>query len=130
MKHLQCCLNIIIELIPIIEKIHKKDIEVPEDDINEYCKLINEKNDMKSFDTCSSLLILVKQRLQYTLRLLIKICMSKPPINKNNGKYGDVYKTCYSLTFNLENRDDFYLFVNKLVDVLNRIDDAIMKLDD
>lgn len=111
----------------MLEKIIKKEFEVPEDDINEFFKLANEKKDVKTFKSCSSLLILVKQRLQFTLRLLIKLCMNKPPINKHCGKLSEIYKTCYSLTFNLENQDDFYLFVNKLVDVLNEIDQAIKK---
>lgn len=125
LKHLQTCLSIIIELIPMLKKLSKKKLEVPEDDVKEFIKLINEKSEISSFKNCSSLLILVKQRLQYTLRLLIKLCMNKPPINKESTKLSKIYKNCYSSTFTLENQSEFYLFLDKLLEALCRIEDAI-----
>lgn len=125
LKHLQSCLNIIVELIPLLTQVVQKKLEVSEEDANEFSKLINEKQEVASFKSCSSLLILVKQRLQYTLRLLIKLCMTKPPINKESSKLAALYKTCYSLTFQLENQNNFYLYVDKLVDILSQIYDNL-----
>lgn len=59
----------------------------------------------------------MKQRLQYILKMLIKLYLSK----KNDKKFeesANFYKSNYTSTFVLESYDNFYDFVDKFASIL------------
>lgn len=78
--------------------------------------------DEVSFKSTYALLNLVRQRLQYVLRILTKLCLTKPPPNKDCPKLAEMYKSCYVLTFGLVDGLDFYALAAKLKSVLGEIE--------
>lgn len=69
----------------------------------------------------------MRQRLQYVLRILTKLCLTKPPPNKDCPKLAEVYKACYVLTFELTDGLEFYTLAEKLKTILG---DIQIKLQD
>lgn len=112
------------ELKEIIEPIADKKIEVSE---NELSPPEAKNSDQVSFKTVYALLNLVRQRLQYVLRILTKLCLTKPPPNKDCPKLAEIYKACYILTFQLVDGLEFYALAEKLKGVLGEIQ---IKLDE
>lgn len=95
-----------------------KKIEIPESEIS---PPETSSGESVSFKSCYSLLNLVRQRLQYVLRILTKLCLTKPPPNKDCPKLADIYKSCYVLTFELVEGLEFYALAEKLRGVLGEI---------
>ena len=62
--------------------------------------------DAKSFKTLFSLLKLVKSRLQYVLKTLVKTCMTKAMPGKESSKLADKFKACYKVSFCLTDELD------------------------
>lgn len=114
-KHLQHCLDITLELEEMIKLIVEKNIDISEDDTKK------ESEDAKTFNTCFSLLKLVKLRLQHVLKQLIKLCSIKPPPNKDCSKLLELYKNCYKISFDLRDDFDFSKLSETLYKVLNYI---------
>lgn len=111
-KHLQHCLEIILELEEMFKLLVEKKIDIVEDHTT------NEENeDTKTFKTCFSLLKLVKLRLQHVLKQLIKICSTKPPPSKDCSKFLELYKNCFKISFDL--KDDFSY--NELSETLYKV---------
>lgn len=108
-KHLQHCLEILLELEGMIKLLMEKKIDITEDETS-----TDENEETKTYKTCFSLLKLVKTRLQHILKQLIKICSIKPPPNKDCPKVLELYKDCFKISFEL--RDDFTY--NKLSEAL------------
>lgn len=117
-KHLQSCLDICVELKELIDLIADKKIEIPENDV---APPDTNGSEQVSFKSCYALLNLVKQRLQYVLRILTKLCLTKPPPNKDCPKLVEIYKSCYVLTFELVDGLEFYTLAGKLKTVLGDI---------
>lgn len=117
-KHLQSCLDICVELKEIVDLIADKKLEIPESDISPPGP---DAPGQGSFKSCYALLNLVRQRLQYVLRILTKLCLTKPPPNKDCPKLVEIYKSCYTLTFQLTNGLEFYALAEKLKGVLGDI---------
>lgn len=117
-KHLQHCLEIILELEEMIKLLVEKKIDIPEEDTTK-----EENEDNKTFKTCYSLLKLIKLRLQHILKQLIKISSTKPPPNKDCPKFLELYKNCFKISFEL--RDDFSY--NKLSETLCKVLNDIKK---
>ncbi|EEZ97828.2 Erythroid differentiation-related factor 1-like Protein [Tribolium castaneum] len=118
-KHLQYCLSVFIEINDMVKLVVEKKVEVPEDADGE----------KEGFKSCYALLNLIKQRLQHVLKMLVKLCLTKPPVNKDCPKLGEVYKSCYMVTFDLKDgvtRDEF---VEKLHIVLTQICDKIAEFN-
>lgn len=111
-KHLQHCLEIVLELEEMIKLLVDKKIDISEDDTTK-----DDGGESKTFKTCFSLLKLIKLRLQHILKQLIKICSSKPPPNKDCSKLLELYKNCFKISFQL--RDD--LGYNELSKILNKV---------
>lgn len=118
-KHFQCCLEILIELKHIFEQLADKKIELSEEDI---AAPAANNSEPVSFKNCYSLLNLVRQRLQYVLRTMIKLCLSKQSATKDSPKYAELYKACYILTFELVDGLEFYVLVDKLKNILGDIE--------
>ncbi|KAJ8920435.1 hypothetical protein NQ315_005303 [Exocentrus adspersus] len=114
-KHLQNCLDIVLELEEMINLLIEKKVEVAEDVAEE------ESDGNKTYKTCFSLLKLVKLRLQHILKMLIKTCLTKPPPNKDCGKLADLYKGCYTKSFELKDDLDYNTLLGKLGKVLKGI---------
>ncbi|KAK9743775.1 hypothetical protein QE152_g8325 [Popillia japonica] len=125
LKHYRKCLDIILELKSIVQMILENKIDIPEDDTKNF----KERSKESSYKNCSALFVLGKQRLQFVLRHLIKLCLSKPPINKDCAKYVDIYKNSYSLTFELENCTEFDAFINKFDNVLTKIGNYVSDIN-
>lgn len=123
-KHLQTCLNICIELTDIIDLIADKKLEIAE---SETTPPETTPTNEITFKNTYSLLNLVRQRLQYVLRILTKLCLTKPPPTKDCPKLAEIYKACYVLTFQLVDGLDFVALVEKLRSVLSEIP---VKLDE
>lgn len=97
--HYQECLEILLGLKPMLELIINKKIELDDNEI--------ENND-KSFKSVKSLVSLLQNRIQCTLRNLTKLCLLKPPINKDCCKLASTYKACYALTLKFDNKQNLY----------------------
>lgn len=100
----------------MVKLVLEGNVDVPEE---------NEEENKEGFKSCHSLLILIKQRLQHILKMLVKFCLTKPPVNKDCPKLGEIYKACYVKTFELEEgvkRDEF---IKKLHTVLTHISDKV-----
>lgn len=118
-------MSVILELRELIQMILDKKIDVAEDDLSNFL----ERSKVSSYKNCSALFVLAKQRLQFILRHLIKICLMKPPINKDCTRLVEIYKNSYSLTFDLENCNEFMKFITKFNNILIRIEDYINDID-
>lgn len=129
LKHLQNCLPIMLSLLPIVEQLHKKKIKVTEEERLEFQKLVRDQLRNAVFNSCGSLLLLTKQRLQFVLKSLIKLTLNKPPINKDCSKLMELYKECYTFSFSLEKIDDFHKFLGRLRDSLSKIKNKLNEFD-
>ncbi|KAI4459895.1 erythroid differentiation-related factor 1 [Holotrichia oblita] len=125
LKHYRKCLDIILELKSIVQMVLDHKIDIPEDDTKNF----KERSKESSYKNCSALFVLGKQRLQFVLRHLIKLCLSKPLINKDCAKYTDIYKNSYSLTFELENCTEFDAFIKKFDNVLTKIGNYVSDIN-
>lgn len=105
----------------MLELIVQGKVDVPEEDVKNF----DPKAKFTTFKSYSSILILAKQRLQSILRFSVKLSLIKPPINKDCVKLIDVYKNCYTLSFDLENCDDFNGFVKKMYVVTSEVSEKI-----
>ncbi|XP_076260625.1 erythroid differentiation-related factor 1 isoform X2 [Rhynchophorus ferrugineus] len=118
LKHLQTCLDLFIDIDEMLNLLVEKKVEIPEEtDI-----LVADVG--KSFKSLYSLLKLIKTRLQYVLKLLVKVCMSKPSPNKESPKLADIYKNCYKATFELSDElecDDLLKKLHKTLFTIKRI---------
>lgn len=103
------------ELKEIIDLIADRKIEIPETETTPTT------SEQISFKSSYALLNLVRQRLQYVLRILTKLCLTKPPPNKDCPKLAELYKACYVLTFELVDGLEFYQLAEKLKNVLGEI---------
>ncbi|XP_072386281.1 erythroid differentiation-related factor 1 [Diabrotica undecimpunctata] len=112
-KHLQHCLEIVLELEEMIDLIMNKKVEIQE--VKEEEKTDTRENNFKS---CYSLLKLVATRLQHVLKLLVKYCLTKPPPNKDCEKMSELYKKCYKLTFDLKDNLSYSDLLRELAKVL------------
>ncbi|CAG9818393.1 unnamed protein product [Phaedon cochleariae] len=115
-KHLQHCLEILFELEEMINLLQEKKVDIQEE--KEETEL---KGDEKTYKTCHSLLKLVAHRLQNTLKLLVKICITKPAPNKDCEKLGELYKKCYKITFELKDGLKYWDLLEKLGRVLRNL---------
>lgn len=100
-------------------------VDIPNEDLQDF----KERSKESSYKNCSALLTLGKQRLQFVLRHLIKLSLSKPPINKDCSKFAEIYKNSYSLTFTLENCKEFDTFIMKFNNVLIKIGNYTSDID-
>lgn len=129
LKHLQNCLPIMLSLAPIVEQLHKKKIKVSEEEKVEFQNLVRDQLRNAEFNSCGSLLLLLKQRLQFVLKSLIKLTLSKPPINKDCAKLMELYKECYTFSFSLEKIDEFPRFLGRLRDSFSKIKNKLNEFD-
>ncbi|XP_023016253.2 erythroid differentiation-related factor 1 [Leptinotarsa decemlineata] len=116
-KHLQHCLEIVLEMEEMINLLLEKKVEFQE----EIEQTEDNGEDNNTFKTCFSLLKLVKVRLQHILKLLVKICLSKPPPNKDCEKLSELYKSCYKLSFELKDSMKYSELLERLQSVLKNI---------
>ncbi|KAJ8981559.1 hypothetical protein NQ317_009819 [Molorchus minor] len=119
-KHLQNCLDIVLELNDMISLVIEKKVDISEENVAE-----EENGEKKTYTTCFSLLKLVKHRLQHILKMLIKICLTKPAPNKECCKLADLYKGCYKKTFDLSDNLDYKVLLEKLGAVLGDIKNQV-----
>lgn len=105
------------ELKEVIDLIADKKIEITEKET----KPPETTPDQTTFKSTYSLVNLVRQRLQYVLRILTKLCLTKPSPNKDCPKLAEIYKACYILTFELVDGLEFYVLIDKLKTVLSEI---------
>lgn len=76
----------------------------------------------------SSLVRLVEQRLQFVLRSLTKLCLSKTGSTKKDKESGNLaqkYKNLYSITLRDSGRDTVPAVVSHLVDVLSTVNSVL-----
>jgi len=106
--HYQECLEVLCDVKPMLQLIIENKIELDDS--------TTEDND-NSFKTLKSLIALLQNRIQCTLRNLTRLCLSKPPVNKDCPKYANIYKSCYALTLKLDNKKN----LNDVVVDINRI---------
>lgn len=118
-KHLQYCLDIFIEINSMIQLLIEKKADIPENEIDE------ENETKEGFKTCLSLLNLIRQRLQHVLKILVKLCLTKPPPSKDCPKLAEIYKACYMKALSLIDGLTCEELVNKLHEVLICIADKI-----
>ncbi|XP_057661417.1 erythroid differentiation-related factor 1 [Diorhabda carinulata] len=111
-KHLQHCLDIVLELDEIIDLLINNKLEVNDPSIEEG------ETEEDNFKTCFSLLKLVVTRLQYILKLLVKCCVTKPPPNKDCERLSELYKKCYKISFELKENLNYPDLLKKLQKVL------------
>ena len=103
--------------------IDEKKVDVPEGE--------DEENETKGFKTCLSLLNLIKQRLQHVLKILVKLCLTKPSPSKDCPRLAEIYKYCYMLSLSLQDGVKCDELMNKLHLVITQIGDKVAekKLD-
>lgn len=114
MNYYQECLDVLCDTEPMLQQIIEKKIELDD----------NTTDDVEcdgTFKTLKSLVGLLQGRIQCTLRHLTKLCLSKPPINKDCSKLTNVYKECYALTLKLDNKQNLY-------DVVVNINTVILEI--
>ncbi|KAJ8952908.1 hypothetical protein NQ318_006525 [Aromia moschata] len=104
-KHLQHCLEIVLELNEMILLLIEKKVDVSEE---------NEKSEDES-----------EERKNHILKTLVKICLTKPPPNKDCSKLAELYKNCYKRSFELKDDLDYKSLLRKLGSVLKDIEDLI-----
>lgn len=109
-KHLKHCLSIFIEIKEMLKMLEDKKVDIPED-----------KEGDNGLKTCVGLLNLIKERLQHVLKIIIKVCLIKPPANKDCPKLAEIYKSCYKLTFSLKDVVKRDQLIAKLHDILSQI---------
>lgn len=114
-KHLQCSLSILLEINEMIQLMVDKKVDVGDE------QTPSSSSDGGEYKDCTSLLNLVRQRLQHILKSLIKLCLIKPPINKQCPKLTDMYKSCYQLSFELRDGIQYDELIKKLHNVLRLI---------
>lgn len=117
-KHLQHCLDIMLELEEMITLIVEKKIDISEEETKS-------DDDSKTFKTCFSLLKLIRLRLQHILKQLIKFSSYKPPPNKDCPKLLELYKNCFKLSFDLKDDLVFSELSETLYKVLKNIKQEI-----
>lgn len=118
-KHLQQCLDIVMELRELIIQLDEKKIDINEESATE--------DEGESFKSCSSLLHLVKQRLQHILKCLIKFCSSKEAASKEYFKYIIIYKECYKFALEINENLSVIEMVHKLHLVLDKIQARLLE---
>ncbi|XP_022917617.1 erythroid differentiation-related factor 1 [Onthophagus taurus] len=126
LKYLKSGLEVILDVQEVIQMLVERKIDIPESDVAEFMT----KRKDTSYKSYSSLLMLVKQRLQFILKSLIKVCLSKPCAYKGCDQLVNVYKKCYSLTFDLEKCEEFYGFLENLNEILVKVQSILMKNSD
>lgn len=124
-KNFQGCLDILMELREMLRMLAEKKIELSAEEM----VALKQEQEAVSFKNCYSLLSLVKQRLQYILRTLVKLCMHKPPANKDCPRLAQLYKACYVTSFVLTDGLDFDILVSKLFDVLCDINHKLKEFE-
>ncbi|RZB41599.1 erythroid differentiation-related factor 1 [Asbolus verrucosus] len=123
-KHLQHCLDIFVEIDDMITLLVEKKVDIPENETE-----LDEGSELKGFRTCFSLLNLIRQRLQHVLKMLVKLCLTKPPLNKDCPKLAEVYKSCYMMSFDLKDGIVYDELLNKLHSVLKQISVKLAEFD-
>lgn len=120
---MQQCLEVFKEIKQMVDLLKEKKVEVGAEE--------TEEGDGKNgFKTCYSLLNLITNRLQHILKMLVKICLNKPPPNKDCPRLSVVYKACYMLSLKLQDGEKFNDILPKIADVLNEICVKLNELDD
>lgn len=109
-KHLQQCLDVVMEINDLIELICEKKIDTSEE-------ILDSSDD--NFKSCLSLCQLVRQRLQHILKSLIKLTTT------NNKELTKIYKDCYKFALEVGDYLNFVQLVNKLHLVLNKIKERL-----
>lgn len=112
-KHLQHCLDVVLELDEIIDLLINNKLEVNDPPVEK-----GETEEENNFKTCFSLLKHVVTRLQYVLKLLVKCCLTKPPPNKDCERLSELYKKCYKISFDLKDNLCYPELLRKLQKVL------------
>ncbi|KAG5878620.1 hypothetical protein JTB14_019523 [Gonioctena quinquepunctata] len=115
-KHLQHCLEIVLEVEDMVKLLIEKKVDAQDE--SEQTENSGEDN---TFTTCFSLLKLVKVRLQHILKVLVKICLTKPPPNKDCEKLTELYKSCYKMSFQLKDGVKFSELLQSVGKVLGNI---------
>ncbi|CAH1374318.1 unnamed protein product [Tenebrio molitor] len=115
-KHLQNALEVFLEIDDMVKLLAEKKVEVPEHEIG-----IDNDQAKEGYKTCFSLLNLIKQRLQHVLKILVKLCLTKPPLNKDCPRLAEIYKSCYMVSFELKDGVKYDQLVNKLHTVLRHV---------
>lgn len=72
-----------------------------------------------------SLVNLFRSLLQSVLLSLTKVCLAKPPVNKDCPQLGDAYKYCYALSLKLNDVQKKCDFISKLIDTLLVVENKI-----
>ncbi|KAH1012911.1 erythroid differentiation-related factor 1 [Dendroctonus ponderosae] len=114
LKHLQSAIKYFLEINKMLEMLVNKKVQVP-------VEQKTSTSDDTCFESLQSLLILIKKRLQHTLKMLIKICLSKPSPTKDSPKLAEMYKACYKVTFSLSDEADCDDLLQSLYDALVKI---------
>ncbi|KAF5299483.1 hypothetical protein FQR65_LT01064 [Abscondita terminalis] len=112
--HYQECLDILCDVKPMLQLIIDRKIEL--DDSN-----TGEENET-SFKSLKSLIGLLQNRIQCTLRQLTKLCLTKPPINKTCSELANFYKQCYALTLKLDSNQQLYDVILSINSILIEIE--------
>ncbi|XP_058791779.1 erythroid differentiation-related factor 1 isoform X2 [Phymastichus coffea] len=139
LKSYQNCIELILQSRPIIELIvdrnkasHNKKHEKPLDKTTDKEKNndnnIKEHNseENKEIEDEENLVILLEQRLQFILKSLTKLCISKNSSNqkKENENLAALYKKCYSLTLRAETLSGVNL-IKHIANVLKKIEQVL-----
>ncbi|KAL1490907.1 hypothetical protein ABEB36_011582 [Hypothenemus hampei] len=116
LKHLETCFNYFLEMDDMLELLVDKKMDVADEQKH------NEEEG--SFKSLSSLLILIKTRLQHVLKTLIKLCLSKPSPCKESGKLSEEFKVCYKATFALRDElsyDEMLVALHKALQDMKQV---------
>lgn len=95
--------------------------DVPQNELENKEELAEEEEE-------SSLVRLVEQRLQFVLRSLTKLCLSKTGSakkDKESGNLAQMYKNLYSMTLRDSDKDTMSALVSHLVDVLATVNSVL-----
>lgn len=118
-KYFMLCLQILMEIKPMLQLIVEKKIEVPQEDLTE----VQQGQEQGSFNNYQALLNLVKQRLQYVLRNLTKLFITKSGNNKEMSC--DTYKACYATALTVKDGLGSYELAEQLKNILEEIDQKL-----
>lgn len=112
-KYLQLAFATVLEMQEMLQLLVDNKIDVTKDEMQPE---VDEEGD--TFKSIYSLLSLIVLRLQSVLHLLIKLCLIKPPHNKDCPKYADLYKNCYKISLQIGKNVEYDQLVQKLNNAL------------
>ncbi|KAL6263033.1 hypothetical protein P5V15_005829 [Pogonomyrmex californicus] len=135
LKAYQHGLDLVLQCIPIMEVLcertnstKQETVDNKTEDSNIKCEKVAEEQ--KLIEDDENLVLLLEQRLQFLLRSLTKLFLSKSPVHnkKEHETFANLYKQCYTRTLRPITMSGFIL-VKHMTELLRELDDMLKQVE-